>query len=194
MTYNPNIPQPGDLLSVSQNDIKTNFLSADNSFGTNHYKFSDLTANNGKHKFCEFVNLAAVPGGLSSGEGTLYTKPAATPGGDLYYTDDAGGVEYQITRVNDAAIATFGTSVNGWTFLPGGLIMKYGTFLTVPSSFTTYTPPGPAFTNVPTAIVLTVNSSSSTDNAAMWTNATTTTVDVRVFTGNRTVSYMIIGK
>ncbi len=51
MTYNPSIPNPGDLLSTSQGDIKDNFSSANTSFGVDHYAFSDLTANNGKHKF-----------------------------------------------------------------------------------------------------------------------------------------------
>lgn len=190
MTYNPNIPNPTDLLSNSQGQIKTNFQQLDTVFGKNHYEFSNSSGPAGKHKFVE-MPITTVPATLG-GEGSLYTKTSGQS--QLYYTSDAGGLEYQMTRAIDANIATFGTATNGWTFLPGGLIMKYGTFLLVPSSFTTFTPPGPAFTNAPTAIVLTVNSSSSTDNAAMWTNATTTTVDVRVFTGNRTVSYTIIGK
>ena len=49
MAYDPNIPLPTDLLSVSQNDIKNNFTQANTSFGIDHYPFDDGTANNGKH-------------------------------------------------------------------------------------------------------------------------------------------------
>lgn len=49
MTFNPNIPAPNDLLSVSQGQILANFTSSDNSFGVDHYKFSNLTSSNGFH-------------------------------------------------------------------------------------------------------------------------------------------------
>jgi len=47
--YNPNIPQANDDLSDSQGQILQNFNKADSSFGTDHYRFSDLTVNNGFH-------------------------------------------------------------------------------------------------------------------------------------------------
>ena len=49
MTYNPNIPQPGDDLSVSQGQILQNFQVSNSSFGVDHYSFADLTGNTGKH-------------------------------------------------------------------------------------------------------------------------------------------------
>lgn len=61
MTFNPNIPQPGDELSDSQGDILTNFSTSNSSFGIDHYAFADLTANNGKHKY---VTSPLVPGGV----------------------------------------------------------------------------------------------------------------------------------
>lgn len=48
-SYNPNIPQPSDFLSDSQQDILDNFIQSNVSFGVNHYNFSDGSANNGKH-------------------------------------------------------------------------------------------------------------------------------------------------
>jgi hypothetical protein len=47
--FNPNIPQPNDDLSDSQGQILQNFNKANSSFGIDHYSFSDLTVNNGKH-------------------------------------------------------------------------------------------------------------------------------------------------
>lgn len=49
MTYNPSIPNAGDFISISQGQIFNNFAKANSSFGTDHYAFSDLTANNGFH-------------------------------------------------------------------------------------------------------------------------------------------------
>jgi hypothetical protein len=43
------IPQPNDDLSVSQGDLRLNFQSCNTSFGIDHYPFTDLTANDGKH-------------------------------------------------------------------------------------------------------------------------------------------------
>lgn len=49
-TFNPNIPQSGDLLSDSQQDLLDNMQQLDASFLIDHYTFSDLTVNNGKHR------------------------------------------------------------------------------------------------------------------------------------------------
>lgn len=60
-TYNPNIPQPTDELADSQGQILQNFNKADSSFGTDHYRFSDLTVNNGLHQRVTFPGNATPP-------------------------------------------------------------------------------------------------------------------------------------
>ena len=50
MTFNPNIPQPNDLLSDSQGDLLINMTALDTVYGGDHYPFSDVTANSSKHK------------------------------------------------------------------------------------------------------------------------------------------------
>lgn len=151
MTFDPNIPLPGDFLSDSQGDIKNNFTAINNSFGRNHTNFSVVT-DAGKHKFVELLNtdpvgIAPIPP-LILGEGTLYTKSNAVPESQLFYTPDVSGKEYQLTRVLDSQYATFGTLVNnytpeagggavgtsydaGWTFLAGqspGIVQMYGRY------------------------------------------------------------------
>lgn len=49
MTYTRNIPQANQLVSVSQQFIQDNFNGADDSFGIDHYQFSNTTPNNGFH-------------------------------------------------------------------------------------------------------------------------------------------------
>lgn len=58
-SYNPNIPNPTDLLSISQGQLKGNFNKANSSFGTDHYEFADLTSNNGLHKKTTWVDQSA---------------------------------------------------------------------------------------------------------------------------------------
>lgn len=142
-TYNPNIPQPNNLLSNSQADILNNFNSADSTFDLNHYKFSDVTTNKGKHKYVTLPVLGALPATVA-GDGVLYTKSTGGVAA-LFYSPDASGKEYQITRTNTTDHAKFGTQTNysgnifgGWTFLPGGLKANYG-FLNVAASSGTIT-------------------------------------------------------
>lgn len=49
MPYLRNQPVATDDVSVSQPILAANTNQADDSFGIDHYKFSDLTVNNGKH-------------------------------------------------------------------------------------------------------------------------------------------------
>ena len=49
MTFLPNIPQPGDLLSFSQGQLLSNNQGLDAIFGIDHYPFSNATANKGYH-------------------------------------------------------------------------------------------------------------------------------------------------
>lgn len=127
--YSNSIPQPGDFLSDSQQDILNNFIQLDTTMGQDHYNFSDNTSNNGKHKQTRFVNEAAIPAGLVTGEGTLYTKAVSSESQAFYSPDDTGR-EYQMTRTVEASFSSFantaGTSSSGWTFLPGGILMQYG--------------------------------------------------------------------
>jgi len=47
--FQDTIPKPNDDLSVSQGDLLLNNQSINISFGVDHYPFTDLTANDGKH-------------------------------------------------------------------------------------------------------------------------------------------------
>lgn len=190
MPYQPNIPNPTDLLSDSQGDIKTNFQSSNTSFGLNHFAF-DAVSDSGKHKFCEMVSQGAFPPGaftgtLVAGEGTIFTNNVArtSPSGtqtraELFFIPDDSGQFYQLTQSavsvadyttyfgKNVALSTSGggaTGTGGWTFLPGGLIFQYGTVtVALTNNLTTVNFPIPFKTgSVPFSIVLTpINSSGS---------------------------------
>lgn len=171
MTFNINIPQPNDDLSVSQGQVKNNFLTSNTSFGVNHYPFNDGTVNNGKHKRVDIV-AGAVPAS-NGGEGNLYTKQPASYT-NLFYTQDASSNEYQMTRIITTSFPKFATNTalsvgnGGWTFLPGGMLFQYGSatvnFNTSGNKQGTITFPV-AFTNIPYAINVTLTSASGSSSA-----------------------------
>lgn len=79
MPFNPNIPQPSDLLSDSQGDLLGNMSQLDTSFGVDHFAFSNLTSNNGFHQ------KVTLPGNLAA------PAPAANYG-DIFGVTDANSV------------------------------------------------------------------------------------------------------
>lgn len=153
-TYQPNIPTGLINLDVDYQNIRNNFTQLNTSFGLNHIQFS-VGPNNGKHTFVEMVNSSTIPAGLTSSEGTMYTKLLSGTS-QLFYTPDNSGNEFQLTNVSSVQFARFGTNTNytgtqsgGWTFLPGGLIMQYGSIITTPNGGTaTITFPKPFLSQV----------------------------------------------
>ena len=134
MPYDTNIPRATDNLNVSQGDIQGNFLTANTVMGINHYPFTDATIG-GKHKFVDMPILAALPS-IAAGDGGLYTKTVSSQS-QLFYAADGNITEYQMTRVIPASVGTFAIA-NGWTFLPGGILMQWGTNTSASGSTITF--------------------------------------------------------
>ncbi len=133
MTFNPNIPQPTDDLSDSQGQILTNFSSCNTSFGVNHYAFSDVTANNGKHKFMQMPQQVAAP--VTAGNELALVAIDQSGETELCYRKPTNGAVIQLTGVDVVS------TQNGTTFLPGGMILKWGTFTYANSTSTVVTFP-----------------------------------------------------
>lgn len=107
MSYNPNIPLAPDFLSVSQGDLLNNFSVADTSFGINHYKFSDLTANNGKHNNIQTpLVIGAVHPSTPANENSFYTMQDSAPLGLLQYSrGPSDAVPTPVTSLQSQAAA-----------------------------------------------------------------------------------------
>ncbi len=123
MSFTPNIPQIGQSLGNSRPQILNNMAVLRSTIATNHYDVNDAKA--GKHKYVEMPVLSVIPPGLAASEGTLYVKSVSSRR-ELFYTNDTSGNEWQLTSLSNSNFATFGTDP-GWTFLPGGLLMQWGT-------------------------------------------------------------------
>lgn len=122
MPYKPTPPASGGTLSGTRDTIRNNFTQIETVNNVNHGAYDE--ADQGKHKFLQMpeqatANLLAT----SATEIGLYNSAVNN---NLTLRSPSSGSSYQLTVYNDANIATFGSNP-GWTFLPGGLIMQYGT-------------------------------------------------------------------
>lgn len=147
-------PISTDDQDVSAPQIRGNFLQANTSFGVDHFQFSDLDANNGKHLQAHLVERLGpnIPT-TAADEGAIYTKlsaivPLQT---ELFWRSESSATEIQLTTGAVSATAS------GYTFLPGGLVMQWASFvMNVASSSQTVTFPIP-FNAACLSLVITPN-------------------------------------
>ncbi len=147
MTFQRDIPQPGDLISVSQDNLLQNFQAISDSYEVNHVLFN--LAGTGKHKFVEMPTQTSDPAGAAS-EITIFSRTLTLPSTgevDLWYKRNAEGTAFQLTGTNPTK------DTKGSTFLPGGLLMQWNKEL-VTVSGTTYTFLNP-FSAAPFSITIT---------------------------------------
>ena len=117
MAYNPNIPNPGDLLSDSQSQLKNNFQALDNVFAVDHFEFSDSTANKGFHKQVRMINQATVGPALGTANGALF---AGLVSGNSWpiWKNSLGSTVMLSGPTNN--------SISGYVYLPGSILLQWG--------------------------------------------------------------------
>jgi hypothetical protein len=132
MSFTPNIPASGQSLGSSRTQVLNNFSVLRSTIAANHVDVNSMGA--GKHNFSEYVAQAQSPATANT-EVALYCRVA-------------GGVaqlflqkENQIAGATDIAMTRADAGVQigdaGWTFLPGGFIMQWGSTGVVNGAFTT---------------------------------------------------------
>jgi hypothetical protein len=136
MAYNPNIPQPTNLISNSQGDILGNFTAIDSGatgtgigFSRNHVTMTDGT-NGGLHYKVDYNQPIASP--TPSSGGTEYTKTVTNI--ELFYKNSVADMQ-----ITNSAL----TTTSGQGMLPGGLQIRVGTAQATgdPGSPSSITPP-----------------------------------------------------
>lgn len=152
MAYNNNIPQPNDDLSVSQPQILANFAEIATAFNLNHVAFN--ATGEGKHMFVEMPNQNASPPTTIANEVGLYCNTSTlTAQPELFFIKQLGTTApAPLNGANGYEFTSSNYILNGgWTRLPSGILMKWGTFSTGGSTGTVVFPTGatiPAFSNV----------------------------------------------
>lgn len=178
MTFSADVPISGDTLGSTRDRIRNNFQQIAIVEAVNHVAFNAV--GKGKHKFLQMPIQSTAPTTLANENG-FYSKLGTNPAEpNLFVRGESDGFEYQLTRLNQANNATFGTYTNyppgvanqngGWTFLPGGLIFQYGTMVSTGATTTVAFPI--AFSSV--NISITVTRDSTTGSAGGVDNITTT--------------------
>lgn len=174
MAYNNAIPQANDSLKNSQSQLLANFQAIKTLIDVNHETFG--SANEGKHKWVTFPVQGAVTA-TAAGEVNMYSANGAISGvPELWIQKQSAATAFEFTSSLGAT--------NGWTRLPSGILLKWGTLST-----TTYNtketiafPVGatiPVFSNIYSVQVTTATAESASPNqVVILGNFTTTTLNV----------------
>lgn len=146
-TFNPLVPTGLVNLDEDYKNLQLNFAQTNTSFGIDHKPLTDSSSNNGYHTVVHLVPFSTTTSNPPNNQPIV--SPSTVAGiGELFdaeindgvNTDEAlffktgGGRLIQLTR-NFVPVS----SNNGYTFLPGGLILQWGQINSVNSSFTTLT-------------------------------------------------------
>jgi len=145
MSFTPNMPVTTQSLGTTQPLVLANFAALrstiSNAVQPNHVDVNSSGA--GKHVFVQMpVQTASAANLPAANEGGLITQ-TVSGNSELFYVRDNTATYTQLTKGNtflDVPTAT------GSTFLPGGLILKFGKYLTGGDG-ATITFPGGAFPN-----------------------------------------------
>jgi len=137
-TYS-NTPLGNEILSVSQPLIQANFNYLVNTLGTSNanngdHQISqggnDNTPFEGRHRQVCFLDRNGSPLPTATGFADSVDSVVYSNAENLYLnTITSAAVAYQLTSTSSNAgeNAKFGAATNGWIFLPGGIILNYGT-------------------------------------------------------------------
>jgi hypothetical protein len=142
--YTRDIPATNNDPSDDQPNMAVNTNSTDSLIAQDHFSFG--VSNGGLHKQCTLGNRTRIPLLPNPPTGvnqfaTLYCNDTISTGASvengLWLKQGTAAEVYQLTRTIAASNALFGVSTNnyngvgvnftgGWTFLPGGLLLQYG--------------------------------------------------------------------
>jgi len=139
-TYNPNIPQPNDILADSQDDILENFQQLSTAWNINHIPFNNATQ--GKHTEVTLPENVAPTNTLID-EANIYSQLSTLTGQtELAWQRENNGARIEWTGLLAASV--------GWTRLPSGILLKWGSATANGATVVTY--PVAANTPVFTAV------------------------------------------
>jgi len=117
MAYNQNIPQPADQLKNSQPQLLANFQEINTILDVNHVGFN--LGDQGKHKFLQMPRQGIAPATDATDLGLFAFLGANSGVSELNFRRQSNGASIPFT---EGVLAS-----PGWTILPCGLVVKWGT-------------------------------------------------------------------
>lgn len=153
------LPNNGQSLNATRDNIRNNFAITDSGFKVNHYNFGE--ANAGKHLYLQMPEVAAPA--TAANEAALYSKEGvASHVTELFFRRESSGAEIPFTE------ALLGNP--GWTYIPSGIMIQWGIAANINETGVVIGFPR----NFPTAccgVVFTSNNNSSSNHFVSYTNA-----------------------
>lgn len=135
--YNGTIPQGNDPLDISQPEILNNFGAIMTLIDNDHADFALGSGVAGQHNRVSFIAQSASPPtgttvspSFLAGQVGVYTFfNATTSQNELYVNklNQATTVQIPVTASVLSITSAPGNNVFGWTYLPSGLLLKWGT-------------------------------------------------------------------
>lgn len=187
MTFTPDIPQSGETLGGTRSKINANFQQIGVALAVNHAGFG--ASGEGKHNLIQMptITSTATTPTTNATENALYTDGSPV---NMYWRPASDGTAVQMTTTTAVT-----NGATGCTFLPGGLVMQFGSFTFTGSgnqavSFVNAT----GFGTAPYSVILTLDKDDSTTRSAYAHTLTTTGFTGR-YTGSNphTCYYIAIG-
>lgn len=126
--YDPLIPQRNDTIAISQSNFLDNFRDLYDAFAENHTPLDDAT-NPGNHEVIELVEQQTKLN-TEVNEIAVYTKKVDGQTDQLFMRYGANGKEFQVTNWQIYSIEQTPTQKAFFSFLPGGIIVYFGTIFT----------------------------------------------------------------
>ena len=121
MAWQPSKPANNDLVfnSVGSTAIRGNFEAIDTAWDINHVGIDDT--NEGKHGPIHIIETSEPTTGTSEAALYLYDTSLTLNYGELFFKRDSRSGEnaYPITAAE--------RDTSGWTYLPSGILLKWGT-------------------------------------------------------------------
>ena len=120
-----NVPLAGQSLGVTRNPINQNFNTINAAFLVDHVEYA--TGGQGKHNKVTFPVQAPAPAFLPGEEGLYNFLYPTTAKNELFVhkQNQAGTVDIPFTASAMSNVLQ-ANCVNGWTYLPSGLLVKWG--------------------------------------------------------------------
>jgi len=179
--YLPGIPNPTDLISNSQSQLKVNFGQLNTQFGVDHVPLNNGGSNgSGFHTKVTLVN-GSGPAAIASNP-ILYSKTSGYGKNEIYMRQAVGdgGAEVQLTNLAQVVQ----NSSTGSTFVGGGAVLKWGQFsASVNSPYTgtvtsNFTSPFPSGAQCVVASAFNTNAANCSFQVSSW-NASSVTLNIR---------------
>jgi hypothetical protein len=138
--YNPNVPQfPKDSFATTQPQLLDNFLSIYNNFMINHISLN-AASGAGNHTIVQLVEqnnaFQTLPSDIS-----IYTKNVESQTDQVFFRYPGNGQEVQFTNYQIYNINVSGGVTMFFTFLPGNILIYFGSFTSLANNLLNLMPP-----------------------------------------------------